>query len=205
MNFSRFSKAQSYLSFDVGRMFSTFNYSEKTNRSDNPLKNQHYSEVPSTTFGIDYKYINHKGLLLSGGLGLRKAGALMTDKQISCTWDLQYIDIKGGMGYQYNKSFLKPYVTILPYFAYLLNAKQTIGNDYYDIKTTRSIKNYDWGTFINLGCKFDVYHNISVFAEYNYNLGLNNIETEERQYLYNRGFSLNAGLMLLLRKPSFRQ
>ncbi|MES2590625.1 MAG: hypothetical protein V4608_01985 [Bacteroidota bacterium] len=102
--------------------------------------------------------------------------------------------MKAGVGYQYNNWFVKPWAAVVPYYAYLLNGTQSIGMTYFDLKSTKSIKTYDAGMFLNLGVSANILSYTSVFAEYNYNLGLQNIETEKGQYLYNRGFSVKLGL-----------
>ncbi len=186
LTFSQYIKAQSYVSFGIGKNYSTFKFSTK-NIDDN-IASPGYSVVGSTTIRADYKYVNSKGLLL-------------VYKKRNFIWDMQYVDIKAGIGYQYTKWQIKPYVALVPYYAYLLNAKQSIGSNSYDIKATKAMKNCDLGTFINLGFKTPVYSNISIFAEYNYTLGLKNIETEAGQYLYNRGFSVNAGLAFTIKEP----
>ncbi len=199
LNFTQYIKAQSYVSFGIGKNYSTFKFSTK-NIDDN-IASPGYSAVGSTTVGGDYKFVNSKGLLLSVGLATRKAGASMVHKKRIFLWEMQYVDIKAGIGYEYSKWPIKPYAVIEPYYAYLLNGKQSIGSSSYDIKATKAMKGYDLGAFINLGLRTSIYSNISIFAEYNYTLGLKNIETEAEQYLYNRGFSVHAGLAFTIKEP----
>jgi hypothetical protein len=187
---------QSYLNLEAAQVFSTFKFTYKLNESNtkstsgNPL----YSQINSAAFGLGYSCIGKKGMIIIGSLGFRKAGASLVYKKINYLWNLQYIDAKIGVGYQYNKWRLKPYSVLSPYYAYLLNAKQSVGLSYYDIKASRSLKGYDFGLFINVGIKAALSQYILLYAEYNYNLGLKNLETAQGQYLYNRGFSIKLGL-----------
>ena len=77
-----------------------------------------------------------------------------------------------------------------------MNAKQSIGQNYYDIKADKALKAYDFGLLLNLGANIKLSQYIALYAEYGYNLGLKNIEPEEEQYLYNRGFLIKLGLAI---------
>lgn len=188
--------AQSYLDLSAAQVFSTFRFTsinQQTNNSNTTFPN--YTQLNTNAFGIGYTYVQNKGLLVLGGLGFRKAGANMVYKATDYQWNLQYIDVKIGGGYQYDKWRVKPFATITPYYAYLLNAKQTVGLNYYDIKTTKSIKPYDLGLFLSGGIKVALSPYILLYSQYDYNLGLKNIETGANQYLYNRGFAIKLGLI----------
>lgn len=185
--------AQSFLNADAALVFSTFKFISKTNNPDKPSPS--YSSISSNAFGIGYKYIKPNGLVIVTGAGIRKAGASLIYNSINYTWNLQYIDLKAGIGYQYSKWPVKPYMAIAPYYAYLLNARQVIGLSYYDIKSNNAIKSNDFGVFTTAGFNVPVSRHVSVYTEYNYVLGLRNIETSASQYLYNRGSSFKLGLL----------
>ncbi len=191
--------AQSFLNTDAALVFSTFKFISKTNNPDNPSSS--YSSISSNAFGVGYKYIKPNGLVILTGAGIRKAGASLIYNGINYTWNLQYIDLKAGIGYQYSKWPIKPYMAISPYYAYLLNARQIIGLSYYDIKSNNTIKSNDFGVFAIAGFNVPVSHHVSVYAEYNYILGLRNIETSASQYLYNRGPSFKLGLLFNISPP----
>lgn len=195
--FIKHGAAQSYLNLDVAQNFSTFKFSHdpfETNDFSSP--NPDYSEISTTAFGIGYKNFHSSGAFVGGGLGFRKGGASLVYKKINYLWNLQYIDIKAGIGYQYDRWRIKPFASVMPYYAYLLNAKQSIGLNYYDIKADKALKNFDLGIFLSLGGNVALSHYIAIYAEYSYNLGLKNIEPTEDQYLYNRGFAFKIGLSI---------
>ncbi|MCE9539973.1 MAG: outer membrane beta-barrel protein, partial [Bacteroidetes bacterium] len=197
--FSKQAGAQSYLKIEGAQVFSIFKFSTKI---DNPNLTSEdtptYAHTSVSAFGIGYERVKSNGLLILGGLGMRKAGSSLIYKKIDYLWKMQYIDVKAGIGYQVNKWPIKPYAAVLPYFAYLYNAKQSIGTNSYDIKASGSFKNSDFGMFMALGFKAGISPYISIYSEYNYILGLQNIETGNEQYLYNRGFSFKLGIALTL-------
>lgn len=184
--------AQSNVYVDVAQVFSKFKFSSATN---NEAPGSGYSTITNTSFGFGYQYANQNGLLLLGGLNIRKAGSALIVNKVNYSWNLQYIDIKAGVGYQYNKYRIKPYVVVAPSYSYLLNANQNVGLNYFDIKSTQSIKTSDFSVFFTGGLNIDLSRYFSIFVDYNYILGLNNIETGEGQFLYNRAFALRGGLL----------
>lgn len=189
--------AQSYLKLDIAQNFSTFKFSYDplvTNDISSP--NPVYSEISTTAFGMGYQHLHSSGAFLAGGLGFRKAGASLIHKKVNYLWNLQYLDLKAGAGYQYERWRIKPFVSVMPYYAYLLNAKQSIGLNYFDIKADNALRNFDLGLFLNLGANVALSQYIAIYAEYSYNLGLKNIEPAADQYLYNRGFALKIGLSI---------
>lgn len=190
--------AQSFLNLDVAQNFSTFKFSYNPILNDNiqPYPNPEYSQISTTAFGAGYSYLHTSGVFASGGLSFRKAGASLVYKKINYLWNLQYFDVKAGLGYQYDKWRIKPLASIIPYYAYLMNAKQSIGLNYYDVKADKALKEYDLGLLLNLGANIALSQYIAIYAEYGYNLGLKNIEPGEAQYLYNRGFAIKLGLSI---------
>ncbi|MFY9310772.1 MAG: outer membrane beta-barrel protein [Bacteroidia bacterium] len=187
-------KAQSYLSLDAAQVFSTFKFSsDDANNSTAPGSG--YSTITTTAFGAGYVYADSGGLIITAGLGVRKAGSALVLNRVNYTWNLQYLDIKAGVGYQYNKWKLRPYILVSPFFSQLLNAKQTIGLNYYDIKSTNTIKSNDFGLFLTAGFSVPVSRFVSIYLDYNYILGLRNLETTESQYLYNRASAFRLGLL----------
>jgi hypothetical protein len=188
------SLAQPFLTLDASQVFSTFKFSSSLNQTNAESGAPAYSNILSNGVGLGYEYVTSKGIIIGGGLGLRKGGASLVYKKMDYTWNLQYVDLKAAIGYQYDKWRLKPFVSVMPYYAYLISAKQSIGLNYYDIKTDNSIKNYDLGVFANAGVKVALSPYFSVYTNYCYNLALKNIETTTGQTLYNRGFAVKLGV-----------
>lgn len=189
--------AQSYLNLDGAQVFSTFKFSTKNGNQDIPSAvNSTYSYTTGSSFGLSYAHIKPNGLFTLAGISMRKAGSSMIYKNVNFIWNMQYIDIKAGIGYQLNKWRLKPYAAVLPYYAYLLDAKQSNGSN--NLNIINSVKNKDLGAFFSLGFKAAISPYLLIYSEYNYILGLQNIETTIDQYLYNRGFSIKLGIALRL-------
>lgn len=189
--------AQHYVNIEGAQVYSTFKFSSEISDQDQIFAdNQAYAHTVVGAFGLVYEYEHSNGLFLLGGIGIRKAGASLVFNNIDYIWKMQYIDLKAGIGYQFNKWRIKPYGAVSPYYASLLNANQSVGQKSYDIKAGKFIKKNDLGLFLAIGFKATISKQISIFTEYNYILGLKNIETTADQYLYNRGFAIKLGLSL---------
>lgn len=187
--------AQSSINLEAGQVFSTFKYIDSKGVEDNT-----YSYNVVSAYCLGYQYAKPNGFFIRANIGMRKAGANLVYNQINYIWTMQYSDLKAGPGYQFTKWRIKPSLALLPYYAYLLDANQTINSDNYDIKNNKSIKGSDFGLIIAPGFNVILSNYISIYAEYNYILGLQNIETAVEEKLYNRGFSLNFGVSLNITK-----
>lgn len=189
--------AQSCVNFEAAQVFSNFKYVDSKGIEDNT-----YTYKIGNAFGLGYQYTSSNGFFARASLGMRKAGANLIYNNIRYIWSLQYSNLQVGIGYQYNEWRLKPYIAVMPYYAYLLDANQTIDSDNYDIKANKSIKNSDFGLFIAPGFNITITKYISVFAEYKYIMGLQNIESAQGEQLFNRGFALNFGIALYFTRIS---
>lgn len=187
--------AQSNLNFEATQVFSTFKFSSNILDQDKT-----YSHSISGAYNIGYLYNDTSGVFVRGGLGMRKAGATSVYNNLNYTWEMQYCDAKVGIGYQTSKWRLNPYGALSFYYAYLLSGNQNMGQYNYDIVATKSMMPTDFGLFIGLGLKTALSDYISIYSEYNYILGLHNIETTAGQNLYNRGFSINFGMSVNISK-----
>ncbi len=193
--------AQPFLNLEGGQVFPTFRFSAKQSNSENTSSdNQTYTRISGSTFSLVFSHVDSIGLFEFGGIGMRKAGSELVYNNTDYIWNLQYVDVKAGIGYQFNKWRIKPYAAAAPYYAYLMDAKQSMGSRKYDLKAIKAVKNYDLGVFLAFGLKAEISKQISIFSEYNYVFGLKNIETTKDQYLYNRGFSVKLGLSLNISK-----
>jgi len=193
--YSRTIIAQSYINLEAGQVFSTFKYIDSKGVEDNT-----YSYNVLSSYSLGYQYAKQNGFFARVSLGMRKAGANLVYNKINYIWNMQYTSVNAGIGYQFNKWRLKPYLFVSPYYASLLDATQTINSDNYDIKDNKSIKDNDFGLFIAPGLNIILSNYVSIYAEYDYILGLHNIETAQAEQLYNRGFSLNFGVSLNITK-----
>ncbi len=195
--FTKPSTGQSFLNLEGAQTFSTFKFSSNAS-TDNATSssNQNYTRITGNAFSLVFQQVNPNGLYEVIGIGLRQSGSELVFKNVDYIWNMQYADFRAGLGYQFNKWRIKPFGSFAPYYAYLMDGKQSMGLLKYDIKMNKAIKNFDLGFFFSLGFKIAISKQISIFSEYNYVLGLKNIETTKDQSLQNRGFSIRLGLSL---------
>ena len=189
--------AQSNATFDAGQVFSSFKYTDAQG-----VQEKGFSNNISGCFSLGYQYVQNNGLFFRANIGMRKAGASMIFNETNVTWNLQYADANLGLGYMINKWRLKPYLSVSPYFGYMLKANQAVGPDTYDIMQNKSIKTTDYGLFFSPGLKIALSNIISFYAEYKYIMGLQNLE-KSNQKSYNRGFSINLGISVAIIKYNY--
>ncbi len=189
--------AQSNVTFDAGQVFSTYKFIDTLGNKENDFTNN-----IGGRFSIGYQHAQNNGLFIRTNIGMRKAGASIIVDEINVSWDIQYADASVGLGYVLDKWRLKPYFSASPYFGYMLKGNQTIGADNYDIKKNKAIKTTDLGIFFSPGLKIALSNNISFYTEYNYILGLQNLE-KTNQKSFNRGFSINLGISVAIIKYNY--
>ena len=191
---SCFAVAQSAITFDAGQNFSTYKYTD----SQGEIKD--FTSGITGCFSLGYQYLAPGGLLIRSGLGMRRAGASLEYNKRNVEWNIQYADINVGVGYLLNKWRIKPYVAVSPYFAYMLQGVQTVGQTKYDIKKNETMSPVDFGVNFSPGVKVELSNTISFYAEYRQLLGLQNLETGSAsdQKTYNRGFSVNLGISVAI-------
>jgi hypothetical protein len=182
--------AQSSLTLDASQQFSTFKFTDSQGSQD-----KNYSGSYSGAYSIGYRHGGELGgLLVRASIGMRKAGATMVYDDTNYMWDLQYADVKAGIGYMLFAERLQPYITASPYFAYLLKANQLINNENFDLLESGSLKSSDYGVFVTPGVQITLSDSFSVYIEFNYMMGLQNIETgNNEQKAYNHAYALTLG------------
>lgn len=186
--------SQSFITLDGSQVSSNFKYTNSSGQQDNS-----YSNNITGGYSLGYR-IYKRSIFFRLNVGMRKAGANLTDDNNTIIWTLQYSDLRLGIGYELNKWRLKPYLSASFYGAYLLKANQNINGKIYDLKSTDSFETTDLGVFIIPGAKFYISDYISIYGEFSYLIGLKNIETEVNQKLYNKGFLLSLGIAATLTK-----
>lgn len=181
--------AQPQVSIEASQVSSGFMYY----RSDGSRVND-YSSLITGAYAVGFRNTLDGGFMLRASAGMRKGGASLVSSNNTYVWNLQYLDIKAGLGYMINYLRLKPYGLVSPYYAPLLKATQTIDVTTLDIKKSNSIKSYDYGLVFTAGCAFKASDYFTLFFEYNFLRGLNNNETGNTQRLYNTGSYLSLGI-----------
>jgi len=116
------------------------------------------------------------------------------------TWDLQYANGRLGFGYMLKKNKISPYLNVSGYYAYMLHGFQTINNEDFDLKKSKLLNETDYGIFITPGVQFELSDAVSTFVEFNYLMGLNNLEKDENQNATNFAYGLTLGLSFSILK-----
>jgi len=195
MSFVISANAQSKITVNSSLMYTNFSFKDSQGAKDTS-----YTGAFSQAFHVGYRYMNARGgLLIRADLGMRNANATIFYDNSNYIWDLQYLDLKAGAGYLYSFGSIGAYMTLSPYFGYLLKGNQVLNNENFDIKKTQSLSNIDYGFFVSPGAQFNISENISFYTEFSYMMGLQNLETGETgQITKNYAFALTAGVTFSL-------
>lgn len=198
-------KGQSFVTFDGSQVFSNFKYIASDGKQD-----KDYSSVSSGAYSLGFRaYQKAPGgkagkrfsaLFVRFNLGMRKAGSSLTYEYGTVTWSLQYCDLRLGLGYEIDKWRIKPYFSVAPYYSFLLKGYQMEDGNTVDLKKNNAIKKNDAGILIVPGVKAFISDFISVYAEFSYLKGLQNIETSTKQKQYNTGSFITLGVAATLTK-----
>jgi hypothetical protein len=187
--------AQSSVTFDGSQVFSTFKFIDSKGNLNN-----NFSQKISGAYSLGYFFQSKKGFTTRASIGMRKGGASYSFSGTNIIWNLQYVDVKAGVGYTFGKKRFRPYVTASAYYAKLLNANQEIDNQNFDIIKTNSIKNLDFGFLITPGIKLNISDYLALYSEFNYLIGLQNLETNTNQKSFSRGSSISLGVAATITK-----
>lgn len=186
--------SQSFITIDGSQAFSNFKFTDSNGNTD-----ANYSSIATGGYSIGYRAFK-KGVFGRANVGMRRAGSSYEYDGKSITYNLQYCDIRLGVGYQYDAWRFKPYVSLSPYYSFLLKASQNLDGVNYDMKANDRLKNSDYGVLIVPGLSFFASDYISIYSEFSYLIGLQNIETTSNQTLKNKGFFISLGIAATLTK-----
>lgn len=193
--------AQSSLTIDASQLSSNFKFVDSQG-----VKDTSYLPTYTGAYSIGYQFATDGGILIRTKIGMRNAGATMIYDDANYLWDLQYADAKLGLGYMYDMGMFKPYLTVSGYYAYLLKANQTQGSMNYDMIKGGELQRADYGVLASPGVQVSLSDYISVYTEFSYLMGLQNIETQAFegadtiQEGFNRAYSLTLGLAFTITK-----
>lgn len=188
-------QAQSFITIDGSQVFSNFKFI-----NSNGEQEQDFKSISSGAYSLGYRYSKREGLLLRFNLGMRKGGSTISFNNQATSWNLQYCDLRFGAGYELNRWRLKPYLSAALYYSFLLKASQHMDGLTYDLKSGEDLKASDFGILLIPGMKAFVSDYLSIYAEVSLLTGLQNIETDKDQSLYNRGLFLTLGIAATLTK-----
>jgi len=182
--------AQSGIAVEASQFYTSFKFTDSLGTK----LDSEYSGILTGAYLVGYRFISEGGLMINVGLGIRKAGATMEYDAMNYTWNLQYADGRLGLGYMLKNDKVNPYLNVYGYYSYLLRGYQTINNENFDMKKAKSINDMDYGVAGSLGVQFSLSYTFSVFAELNYLMGLNNLETDNGQKATNLAYGLTLGV-----------
>lgn len=80
------------------------------------------------------------------------------------------------------------------YYGYLLKANQRLNNEDFDIRSSGTINTSDYGVFLSPGANFTANEFITIYLDFNYMLGLGNLETNDSQKSNNTLIGATLGL-----------
>ena len=188
--------AQSSLTLEASQLYASFKF---TDTEGNNL-NSEYSGIFTGAYGVGYRFIANNGIMLNARIGMRKAGATLVYDAMNYTWDLQYANGRLGFGYMLKKDKISPYLNVSGYYAYLLRGFQTINNENFNLKKSKLLNETDYGIFITPGVQIKLSDVVSTFVEFNYLMGLNNLEKDENQKATNFAYEVTLGLSFSISK-----
>ncbi len=192
---------QTGITMDASQQMTSFKFTNSVGEIDNS-----YSPIFSGSYDVGYAHFLDFGLYFNAAVGMRNAGATMSVDNTNLRWDFQYAQGKLGIGYMYELGRINPYLGISGYYARLLNANQRVNdptreNINYDLLDAGMITEQDYGVIITPGFRIAASDYISVYTEFEYLMGLQNIEPgESDQKAINAGYSLTLGLSFTIAK-----
>ncbi|MBN2212781.1 MAG: outer membrane beta-barrel protein [Bacteroidales bacterium] len=186
--------AQSGLTVEASQLYASFKFTD----TQGSKLNSEYSGIFTGAYHVSYRFVSEGGFMLKAGAGMRKAGATMVYDEMNYSWNLQYADGQVGIGYILKSDNISPYLTVSGYYGYLLRGFQTINNEEFNIRESESINTSDYGIVINPGLQITISYEISVFFEFNYLMGLKNLEKDDSQKSKNYACGLTLGLAFSL-------
>lgn len=187
--FSISASGQSSITIDASQNATNFAFTNSAGERD-----QDYKTSFSGSYSLGYRYSFDFGMFAGVKVGMRHAGASYIYDDANYSWDFQYFDARLNLGYEYNFDRLSAYLSVSPYFGYMLRATQTINHEDYDIINSGDLEKNDFGVFISPGANYRINDLISIYGQFNYMLGLQNIETVDSQESQNRLMGLTLGL-----------
>lgn len=186
--------AQPEFTAEASQLLPSFKFKD----SEGTKHNSEYQSLITGAYGIGLRYIFESGIYLRGGVGLRNAGANLVYDNVNYSWKMQYADIKLGIGYRAKFKTIRPYLVASGYFAPLLRGTQTLHDETINITKSGVIKTQDLGLNITPGIDIKFTQYISSYIEFNYLMGLTNIELNTNQKATNSAFGLTVGVAFLL-------
>jgi hypothetical protein len=179
---------------EASQLFTSFKFTD----SQGEKKNSDYQSLITGGYGIGMRYVTEGGFAFRAGVGLRNAGANLVYENTNYSWRMNYLDLKGGLGYMIQFKNVKPYLMVLGYYASMLRGTQTQNRETFNLVKSSLLSNRDFGLQINPGLNIKINSLVSSYIEFQYLWGLANLELNKAQKSKNSALGLNLGFAFLL-------
>lgn len=188
--------SQVHFTAEASQLFTTFKFKD----SKGVNHDAEYQSLITGAYGIGLRYVTDGGLMFRVGVNMRNGGANLVYENTNYSWKLQYLDFKGGIGYMAQFKYIKPYLTVMGYYAPLLRGIQTHNNESFNITKNKILNNSDYGLQFNPGLNIRINEGMSTYIEFNYLLGLSNLEVSAQspQKSGNSAFGATVGFSISL-------
>jgi len=186
--------AQDYLTVSLAKSFSSFNFTNSKGEKDKTIKT-----VTKNAYAINYMQVLDTIFFVRVELGVKEMGAYSVLNTEKITWNLNYADVNWGGGFILSVKKAKAYLGASFYGSYLLNANQTIGANYYDMKKDNTIKKNDFGINAFIGTIYPISTSTSMVIECAKSFGLNQLDASSNQKLFNKALFLKLGFTFRLK------
>lgn len=186
--------AQNAITINASHNYTKFNFKDSNGLS----QTKEYKGIFAGSYGVGYQYTFDFGLLLRGGLGIRNTGASLVYDDSKYSWNLRYADVNIGAGYKYKLNKISPYLMVSGYFGYMIEGTQVLNNNIYSIIQAQSMKRTDIGVIFSPGVEYCFTDKIAASLEFNYLMGLKNLEKVDTQKACNNSMGLSLGLVFTI-------
>lgn len=186
-------KAQSSLTMDFGQNFTTLKFMDDQGNADTSIRPNF-----STSFNVGYSYALDQGIFFSTKIGFRPAGASYVYDDVNYKWNMNYTEYRLGVGYAYDLGPVTARLSAQGYVGYLFKAEQQLHHLTRDMLAAESIEEWDLGLFITPGVEYPINDILNIGLNFNYMLGLYNIEVDEGQSTKNSLMGSNVSIRINL-------
>lgn len=190
---SAVSQTQS-VTIEASQNITNFRFSDSNGNID-----KNYAPVYSGGYALGYKYEMEQGVYFLGKLGMRKSGATYVFDNYNYAWDLQYAELRLGIGYKYGFGKFGAHFVSQPYLGFLVRADQRLNNQDYDLLELGEMNDMDYGVFLSPGINFTASELIGLYLDLNYMFGLANLETNDTQQSQNRLIGASLGVSFTIK------
>jgi hypothetical protein len=175
--FGSFSMAQNHFQVKSGKTFSTFLFRDSDKNKDETL-----DYITNNFLGLSYDFNLGNLHVLRPEVSYREGGARSVWNNRRLFWKLNYLDVNFAyMIKVLDFEKIKVYQGVAPGIGFLMSGEQYIGNDYFDVKASGSLRNLDFGVNFMANGKMKVFENVFLTIEYRYGLGIRQIESNKAQ------------------------